>query len=60
MKTKLIGATNLQKRFELVVKLTELEGGVPKELREYRDSLSDELKKFAKQELSEEEFKLFW
>lgn len=60
LKAKVIGATSLQKRFDLLEKLTSLEGGIPKELREYRDYLSDELKRFAKQELSNEDFELFW
>lgn len=56
---KMVGATKLVKKLELVFKLQDLEGHMPVGLREYRDQLSKELDSLAKRDMSDEEFESF-
>ena len=57
---KMLGATQLAKKFELVAELAKLEGHLPGDLSKYRYSLYEQLKKHAEQTLAPEEFKQFY
>jgi len=55
----LIGAKSIAKRVELVMKIHEIEGGMPYDLMKYRTSLYKELMGLAKKKLSKDDFEKF-
>jgi len=59
MGAKMLGATHLAKKFELIVQLHKLEGHMPKGLNDYSYSLYQEMMKHAQQTLEPAEYEQF-
>ena len=59
MGAKMLGATQLAKKLELVVQLHKLEGHLPRPLSDYSYSLYQEMMKHAKQTLDPQEYEQF-
>jgi hypothetical protein len=57
---QMLGNTVLIKKIKHVLELHKLEGEMPKGLSEYRNKLIDDMMKYAKAMLDEDEFKSFY
>jgi hypothetical protein len=56
---KMLGAKKLEKKFDLISKLHDIDGSMDSDLMKYRMTASKELDAIAKRDLSDDEFKSF-